>query len=76
MLDISVWCDICREQVKSQGLNEFACDLTVFEVKTSLTGTDLHTQKERIKEIKQICKGCYYKFFNKLFNEKNKEKNN
>ena len=67
MLDINVWCDCCKTQVKGQDLTEFACDLSVFEIRTSLTGPDLHTTKEQHKETRQICKGCYYQHISKLF---------
>lgn len=70
MLDVHIWCDCCKKEVKGQDLNEFACDLSLLEMRTVLTGTDLKTQKTQHKETKQICKGCYYKFLSPLFNEK------
>lgn len=65
---IKIICDICGEEPQDQ---DFACDMTVIEILTSLTGKEFSPIQEKKKRMLQICKGCFYKHISKhLKNEK------
>jgi len=68
---IKIYCDICGKEPTDR---DFACDLKVIEILTSLKGESMIPQQEKQQSILQICKGCYYTHISKLFkNEKKRD---
>lgn len=68
---IKILCDVCGKEPNDY---DFACDIKIIEIMTSLKGESLAPLKEKRQEIYQICKGCFYSHLSNLF--KNAKKNN
>ena len=59
---IKIYCDFCGQEAKDK---DFAGQLLVVEVVTSLEGKDFTPLQQKQKRELHICKGCFYSHINK-----------